>query len=98
MSVHWITKYALTDGIFELRGAEVTDSGYLSKTERDPWRHHFYSKKEYHISHEKAVARAEEMRVAKIASLKNQIVKFEKMTFGAKMFTSADGQSGDQRS
>lgn len=37
---------------------------------------------EWHRTREEAVARAEQMRAAKIASLKKQIAKLEKLSFG----------------
>jgi hypothetical protein len=37
---------------------------------------------EWHRTEAEAIARAEEMRIAKIASLKKQIAKLEKMKFG----------------
>lgn len=81
MSTHWISKYALSSGIFELKDAEITGSGYLSKMEQFPSHYHFYSPKDFHSTREMAVARAREMRTKKVSSLKKQIAKLEKMTF-----------------
>ena len=79
----WITKYALTRGIYQ-RHVEVCDpetspdgmivsatTGYPAYFRKQDWRH----------TREEAAARAHEMRVKKIAALKRQIKKLESMTF-----------------
>lgn len=72
----FITKYALTSGIKEIEGRisrvspKMFVSGYGS-----------YHANEWHIYRASAIARAEEMRVSKIASLKKQIAKLEKLKF-----------------
>lgn len=76
----YITKYALSQGIFEVDG-EVSElfpdtfdaRGYLGYFHGDG--------KEWHRTRESAIKRAEEMRKKKIASLKKQIEKLEKMKF-----------------
>ena len=63
----WITKYALTRGIIETEN--LND---------------YYSGKGYswmHYNKESAIKKAEEMRQKKIASLKEQIEKLERMRF-----------------
>lgn len=72
----YITKYALTEGILELRG-EVSNSGcfyadgYWSSIPRRDW----------HLTREDAIKRAEEMRLKKIESHKKAIAKLESMKF-----------------
>lgn len=75
----WITKYALTSGILEREAEVCTDStisvkgtGYCTVC---------FHGNEWHKSRESAIAKAEEMRKKKIASLKKQIEKLEKMEF-----------------
>jgi hypothetical protein len=76
----YITKYALTNGIFKTDG-EINEN-YPSMFSLPGTHHSFFNEgKEWHRTLEGAVARAEEMRVKKIASLKKQIAKLEKMTF-----------------
>lgn len=83
MPKYFITKYALSSGIEEIDiPAHPSEDGYLSHTQANPWRQHFYNSNEWHRSEADAVARAEEMRTKKISSLKKQIAKLEKMTFG----------------
>jgi hypothetical protein len=89
MTTYWITKYALTIGIKPLENVEADKDGYLSniKTRGNfgsrEWehQHHFYRKNDWHVSKTGAIAKAEEMRDAKITSLKKQIAKLEKMKF-----------------
>lgn len=76
----WITKYALTQGIserdirsFDDETAEDITGGHL--------RAQYYHKGEWHKSRSVAIAKAEEMRNKKIASLKKQIEKLENMKF-----------------
>ena len=78
----WITKYALTAGIYQEE---------VERTERGVWKDNgpqrcgqgFYANA-WHETSESAVARAEKMRAAKIASLEKQIAKLRKLNF-AKM-------------
>ncbi len=70
------TKYALTFGIEEINGKVILGS-YFEYGD-----HGFLGPKDWHRTRESAVARAEEMRAAKIASLRKQIAKLEAMRFG----------------
>lgn len=80
----WITKYALTQGIIE---KEVYDdclktdpSGNKISVKLNGFITYFHGLgNEWHKTKESAIAKAEEMRQKKIASLKNQIEKLEKM-------------------
>lgn len=76
----WITKYALSDGIKEL---EVEQSDFspnmvFGKVYNDCYHG---EGKEWHRTYASATVRANEMRQKKIASLKKQIEKLEKMRF-----------------
>jgi hypothetical protein len=85
MTVYYTTRYALTNGIEVIDiPAEPDPDGYLGYISNHPWRQYSYSKKEWHRTPEVAIARANEMRLKKIASLKKQIAKLENMTFEVK--------------
>lgn len=74
----WITKYALTKGILE---KEVEDCGDGMVRESGNHFPTYYHRTDWHKDKESAIAKAEEMRKKKIASLKKQIEKLEKMKF-----------------
>lgn len=73
----WVTKYALTAGI-ERKPLRIADSGYAYSLERF---HVQYGPTEWHQLREQAVAKAEDMRRKKIASLRKQIAKLEGLSF-----------------
>lgn len=75
----WVTKYALTDGIQKVSGTvrHETSSDMLSRVGFRECLHG----NDWHRTPEAALARAEEMRKNKIASLKKSIAKLEAMTF-----------------
>lgn len=78
----WVTKYALTSGIQKM-DLEVCHS-VSSNMAKSSGRHlsHFHGEgRHWHRTLESAVKRAEEMRWAKIASLKKSIARLEKMKF-----------------
>lgn len=75
----FITKYALTGGIDELRLEMEAGSQYAYN--HDGYWAQFVIGKTCHRTREEAVARAEQMRAAKIASLEKQIAKLRKKTF-----------------
>jgi len=78
----WITKYALTKGIFEANGEifsdeypNIIDIGVsVSRL--------YYSKPHWHTSAEAANARADKMRQAKIEYHRKAIAELEKIRFG----------------
>lgn len=81
----WITKYALTQGIYECE-AEVCENinPDMIVVRSDSHSAYYHSEGiEWHRTKEAALAKAEEMRKKKIESLKNQIAKLEKMDFKA---------------
>jgi len=77
----WVTKYALTDGI------KVVDATvhHSINSKMISWKEGEYSNnahgKDWHRTPEEAVLRAEEMRKAKIESLKKSIKKMESLKF-----------------
>lgn len=77
----WITKYALTVGIFEEEVEYTASAGMVSAY--GGAHEIYYHKPDWHESYLKAKDRAEEMREKKIASLKKQIRKLGALRFGA---------------
>jgi hypothetical protein len=73
----YVTKYALSKGILEIDGEVFADGKGMK------WGSYFNSAygNDWHKTLVEAKQRANEMRLAKIESLKKQIVKLEKMTF-----------------
>ena len=74
----WSTKYALTGGIEKLHGElrhnsiyDIFSYGAMTSLYGNEW----------HRTPEAALARAEEMRKARIKSLKNSLAKLKKITF-----------------
>ena len=82
MAKVFITKYALTAGIKEMEG-EIFKSTYADNQYyvRDRSYMFYYIGKDAFLDKSDALKKAEEMRKKKIASLKKQISKLEKMTF-----------------
>lgn len=76
----WITRYALTDGITRVE-AQIDGNMVVYKPEGSfPMYAHG---KDWHRTPEAALARAEQMCIAKIAALRKRIVKLEALTFSA---------------
>ena len=75
----WISKHALTKGIFEM-DVRISEDG---KSAYGQSFNECYHKKgiEWHETREDAVRRAEEMRENKIRNLEKQIRKLKDMTF-----------------
>lgn len=83
MSKYYVTKYALTGGIMLVDGERVGDRGeMLCRHQPGSLQQYFHGcGKEFHNTFDEAVARANEMRIAKIASMKKKLAKLEKMEF-----------------
>lgn len=82
----WITKYALTLGLFEAN-VEERAGGEVRLTDYLPSAHGFLfhgEGREWHRTLESALARCEVMRDAKLKSLEKQAAKVRKLDF-AKM-------------
>jgi hypothetical protein len=76
----WVTKYALSGGIQVVKGEVCHD---ISSTMLS-WKPYGTAHgKDWHRTQDAALARAEEMRKAKIAALRKSIAKMEAMTFNA---------------
>ena len=76
--VAWVTKYALKEGIQLLEGSVRHEISFWHDA-RSPG---FFGK-DWHRTPEAALARAEEMRLAKIESLKKSINRLEGLKFTA---------------
>jgi len=74
----WITKYALTEGI-QLVNGEVCHG--ISSTMLTYGQYGTAHGIDWHRTPEAALARAEEMRIAKIKSLRKSIAKMESLVF-----------------
>lgn len=76
----WITKYALLQGIYT---AEVTQSAVAPNMVSQKQENVYYhgEGREWHRTEAKAKAHANKMVQSKIKSLKNQLKKYQKMSF-----------------
>lgn len=75
----WLSKFALTKGVEERVGfIRIGEEDRFRTTEE--WRSHTIGK-EAHTTRSAAVARADQMRLQKIASLEKQIEKLRKLKF-----------------
>lgn len=77
----WITKYALTKGIIEADAEKALSDTVVIPRGRCILQSNWFCIGDWHTSKKQAIAKAEEMRQKKIASLKKQIEKLEKMKF-----------------
>ena len=77
----WISKKALTKGIFEMKVVQVSDDGknVYGKSLYDAYRGEGL---EWHRTKEEALVRAQALREKKISNLKKQIVKLSELDFG----------------
>jgi hypothetical protein len=69
----WCVKYALTAGIYQLRG-RITPDGYFAEDSSGRIGH-FLSKTEYYLTLEDARIAAEELRQRRIKSLQKQLAR-----------------------
>ena len=74
----WVTKYALTLGIKKVDGIipHAISSGMLCYGDRETAHGN-----DWHRTEDEAIAKAEQMRVKKIAALEKQIAKLKKLSF-----------------
>jgi hypothetical protein len=75
----FITKYALTSGIFSIEAQIKRDMAFYKRPTGSFTEH--AGKNEWFSCQDKALERAEEMRIAKIKSLDKQIKKLSSMKF-----------------
>jgi hypothetical protein len=75
----WVTKHALTRGILTV-DAEVYDDGCISWRGSSMFVQYAHGK-DWHRTQAAALARAEEMRAKKIASLRKKIAALKRLQF-----------------
>lgn len=75
----YITKYALTEGIFEKEVRQSRDYPTMVSVEGRSLE--CYHGNDWHLTMEAALERAEEMRIKKIESLKKSLQKMESLKF-----------------
>ena len=77
----WITKYALSGGLIKMSAPQVDEDGYVAdRFKKNDYRRYKLGADVFD-SEADAKADAEKRRIKKIASLKAQIAKLQKMTF-----------------
>lgn len=76
----YITKYALTQGIYSMEVDKIPENGVIRDPENALTYYHGEGK-EWHRTKEAAVKRANEIREKKIESLKKSITKLERLNF-----------------
>jgi len=74
----YVTKYALSSGIFEVM-ATVRDG--MASCRREGRYAEFFSGKSFHYTKDHAIAEAEEMRIRKLKSLDKQAKKIAALKF-----------------
>ena len=77
----FITKHCLTVGIQEVDDAELSSSSMISVLSLGVFANFHGEGREWHRAKDLAIIRANEMRAAKIKSLKKSISKLEAMKF-----------------
>jgi len=81
----WITKYALTTGIFEadIEQCDGQPTMVVHRGQKTGACDCYYhgEGKEWHRTFKSAVSRAEEMRDRKVVSMRKQLAKLKAMTF-----------------
>ena len=76
----YITKYALTKGIYEMNVDHMSDDGYTVYGKA--WDEIYHGNgKEWHYTKEGAINRTEELRIKKIQSLEKKIEKLKALKF-----------------
>lgn len=78
----YISKYALTEGIQEMEASSCEAVPGMIETKINGYTSYFHKEgRDWHLTRESASTKAEKMRKVKLASLKEQIAKLEKLTF-----------------
>lgn len=79
----WITKYALTDGIYAVEAQATHSERMVVFTRGESGNTQYAHGHDWHKTQESALARAEEIRAKRIKSLKKSLAELEKMEFKA---------------
>lgn len=80
----YITKYALTYGIFSVEGSLSADGTAVRYKREGGYLSEIAHGQDFQLTEEDALARAEEMRIAKLKSLDKQIKKVSAIKFDIK--------------
>lgn len=80
METFFVTKYALTQGILEIKAIEL-DNEMIKQINEGRTSYYHDEGREWHRTKDEAIKKANEMREKKLASLKKQIVKLESLSF-----------------
>lgn len=75
----YLSKYALTSGVQQVQIKEISPEGYAYQ--EGPYWNSLAVGRDVHETFEAAAVAADAARVKKIASLKKQIAKLEKLSF-----------------
>lgn len=84
MTKVYITKYALTYGVFAVEGSLFADDTAVRYKRAEGYFVKHAHGKDFHLTEEGALARAEEMRIAKLKSLDKQMKKVSAIKFQIK--------------
>jgi hypothetical protein len=76
----WVTKYAMTEGILKMKVEDCFDTS-PDMVAKVNGRGAYFHGKDWHRSHEAAIARAEEMRIAKLKSIDKQRARIAGLVF-----------------
>ena len=79
----YITKYALTTGIFTTQGEQSSDDSFFYKVDGSSYTQYARGN-DVHLTESSALERAEEMRIAKLKALDKQMKKVSAMKFEVK--------------
>lgn len=77
----WITKYALTQGIFNLNVYHCVEINKDMVSYVSAGMPTYYYKPDWYLTKEEAVTRAETMRAKKISSLHKSVQKLDSLKF-----------------
>ena len=78
----WVTKYALTQGIFTIR-AKICKGKYASQADRTPGCGYFLAPSEYALSQADAIKQASARRDKAIRAAAKKLAKLQTMVFEA---------------
>ena len=79
----YVTKYALTTGIFTAQGEQSSDDSFFYKMDGSSFTQYARGN-DVHLTEEAALERAEEMRIAKLKALDKHMKKVIAMKFEVK--------------
>lgn len=77
----WVTKYALTTGIFEAEASICSNDDQMIIVYGEDGRHDYFHRPFWHETKNGAIEHANLLKDRKIKNLKKQIVKFESLKF-----------------